>query len=62
MKFSIQITITPLVAIVIAAFAVLWIVVGMDPDYVMHLLFGKATPFLLLLATWIAALAVLRRS
>jgi hypothetical protein len=58
---NINITISPLGAILIAALAILWIVAGIHPSHAVVRLVSDATPFLLLAATWLVLLAMLRR-
>ena len=61
MKASIKIIITPLSAILISTVIIVWIVAGKQPSHATVRLLANATPFLLLVATWIAGLEMLRR-
>ncbi|MGA2877542.1 MAG: hypothetical protein ABSG13_01185 [Bryobacteraceae bacterium] len=58
---NIKITITPLSATLISVVVIVWILAGTHPAHSTLWLLAKATPFLLLMATWIAGLAMLRR-
>lgn len=60
MKANIKITITPLSGILIAAVVIVWILAGRYPSHATLRLLSEATPFLLLLATWIGGLTLLR--
>jgi len=61
MNATIKITITPLSTILIAAIAILWMALRTPPNNAILRLLSHAAPFLLLVASWIGGLALLRR-